>query len=102
MTEEEIAISKRKIHLDEICIVLEQCMEGKKPASILQHLVDERKKRNIDNYLTIDIIKNIKRNIHQNKIPFYDFEISPEKYKQYETMIQTYNSTRKKIDSQNY
>jgi len=96
MTEEEIAISKRKIHLEEICIVIEKCMEGKKPASILQDLVDERKKRNIDNYLTIDIIKNIKRNIHQNKIPFYYFEISPEKYKHYETVIQTYNSMRNK------
>ena len=33
--------------------------------------------------ITIDIVKNIKKQICQNKLPFYNFEISKENYEKY-------------------
>jgi hypothetical protein len=82
-TQEEVNISKRKIFIDEILIVIDKCIDGDKPSTILRFVEDRRKEKNIENTLTIDIVKNIKRNIQQGKLPFYEFEVSKEIYNLY-------------------
>lgn len=99
LTQEEVGVLKRKIRVNEILIVIEKCIEEEKPASILKFLIDERRNKNIMNELTIDIIKNIKRNILQNKMPVYEFEVTEEKYKHYSDIVQTYNSKRNNLDN---
>lgn len=89
-SQEEINLSKRKIQIDEILFVIEKCIENMKPSIILTILIDIRNKNNIKNTLTIDIIKNIKRNIQKNKNPFYPSELSYEKYNEYKEKIQIY------------
>jgi hypothetical protein len=37
--------------------------------------------------ITIDIIKNIKRNIFKNKIPFYEVEVEKNKFEEYRIKI---------------
>lgn len=98
MTQEEIGISKRKIRLDEILIVIDKSILGDKPATILNSLIERRNTKNINNELTIDIIKNIRRNIQQNKMPVYDFELECEKYNYYSNLIQNYNNNKNNIN----
>jgi len=98
MTQEEIGISKRKIRLDEIMIVIEKTILGDKPSTILNFLIQRRNTKNISNELTIDIIKNIKRNIQQNKLPFYDFELDFEKYNYYSKLVENYNNAKNNIN----
>ena len=95
LTQEEINISKRKIKLSEIFMVIENCIEGNKPSFILNLLVEKRNENHIENTLTIDIIKNIKRNIQQNKLPFYPNELSEEKYNYYKELIDLYTNKTK-------
>ena len=90
MTQTEINISKRKIAVDEILIAIEKIINGIKPILILNFLVKRRNDYKMENTLTIDIIKNIKRNIQQNKLPFYSQEICDYKYNYYKTMVETY------------
>jgi hypothetical protein len=90
MTQTEVNISKRKILTDEILITVEKITKGIQPLIILNFLVKRRNNYNIENTLTIDIIKNIKRNLQQNKLPFYPHEISEETYNYYKNMIETY------------
>ena len=94
-TQEQINISKRKIELDEILLVIEKCVEGMKPSLILNLLIEKRNQNNINNTLTIDIIKNIKRSIQQKKIPFYSNELTEEKYKYYTEIIHLYTIENK-------
>ena len=49
-------------------------------------------KKNINNHLTVDIIKNIKRVILEGKVPFYKREMALEKYEHYERMIMNYSN----------
>jgi len=100
-TQEEINLSKRKIQIDEILFVIEKCIENMKPSVILTTLIDIRDKNNIKNTLTIDIIKNIKRNIQKNKIPFYPSELSYEKYNDYKERIQLYANEYDKCNEDN-
>ena len=100
-TQEEINLSKRKIQIDEILFVIEKCIENMKPSIILTTLIDIRDKNNIKNTLTIDIIKNIKRNIQKNKIPFYLSELSYEKYNDYKEKIQLYANEYDKCNEDN-
>ena len=65
-----------------------------KPSIILNLLENQRKQNRIENTLTIDIIKNIKRNIQQNKLPFYPCEMSDKKYNYYKDRITIYNETK--------
>lgn len=65
-----------------------------KPSIILSLLENQRKQNHIENTLTIDIIKNIKRNIQQNKLPFYPCEMSNEKYNYYKNAIISYNEKK--------
>ena len=88
-TQTERNIQKRKIMVNEILIVIDRIIEGEKPITILNELYEK------NNNITIDIVKNIKKQILQNKIPFYDFEISKEKYEIYKNLIQEYNEINK-------
>ena len=96
LSQEEKNINKRKIKLEEILIVIDKVLSNIKPMDILHYLSEERHKQNIQDDLTIDIIKNIKRNITQNKIPIYDFEIEHVKYNYYIEKINSYNQLNKK------
>jgi len=87
---EDINISKRKIQPDEIIFVILKYIENWKPMQILDYLHEERIKKNIPNTITIDIIKNIKRNIKNNKNVLYDCEVTPEKYNYYIKLINKY------------
>ena len=82
-TQEEINLSKRKIQTDEIIIVIERLIENWNPTRILYYLIDRRNNNNIPNNITIDIIKNIKRNLTNGKPVIYESELSKEKYEYY-------------------
>ena len=87
LSQEEINIRRRKITLSEMLIVVDKSVAGENPAKILEYLDAQRLKDGRKNDLTLDIIKNIKRNLQQNKLPFYKSELDPEKYEYYETLI---------------
>jgi hypothetical protein len=90
LSKEAQNIKKRKIHLEEMCIVIEKLVKEEKPMAILEHLDALRLKQQIKNDLSIDIVKNIKRNINQGQLPFYKSEVSPEKYEHYLQLIGKY------------
>ena len=87
LTQEKINLSKRKILTDEIIIVIERINEKWTPARILEYLIDRRKTNNIPNSITIDIIKNIKRNLTNGKTIIYESELPKEKYEYYLKII---------------
>ena len=87
LTQVEVNISKRKIQTDEIIIVIEKLNENWKPMRILDYLIEERNKNNTPNTLTIDIIKNIKRNLTNGKQVIYESEFPKEKYEYYLKII---------------
>jgi hypothetical protein len=93
LSKEAQNIKKRKIHLEEMCIVIEKLVKDEKPMVILEYLDALRMKQQIKNDLSIDIVKNIKRNINQGELPFYKSEVSPEKYEHYLQLISNYNKT---------
>jgi hypothetical protein len=80
LTQEELNLSKRKIQPDEIIIVVEKFIKSWKPSQILEYLIKIRDKQHILNTITIDIIKNIKRNIQKDKRLLYENEITHLKY----------------------
>lgn len=84
-------IKKRKIYLEEMFIVIDKTIKGDKPMVILEHLDALRLKQQIKNELSIDIVKNIKRDITKGKLPFYKSEVAPEKYEHYLQIISNYN-----------
>lgn len=88
LTQEEVNLSKRKIQADEIVIVIERCIEKWKPMRILDYLIARRNEQKIPNNLTIDIIKNIKRNLSNGKSVIYESELPKEKYEYYTTLLQ--------------
>jgi len=92
LDQEEVNIKRRKIHLDELFIVVEKIVAGETPTPILEYLDSLRLKKNINNELTVDIIKNIKRVILEGKVPFYKREMPLEKYEYYERMIMNYSN----------
>jgi len=92
LTKEEQNIKKRKILLDEILIVIDKTIKNEKPMSILEHLDAIRLKNNIKNDLTIDIIKNLRRDICHGKNPLYKSEVSEEIYERYGKLIADYNN----------
>jgi hypothetical protein len=91
LTKEEQNIKKRKIRLDEIFIVIDKIIKHEKPMAILEALDVIRLKNNVKNDLTIDIIKNLRRDICHGKIPFYKSEVSEETYERYTQLITNYN-----------
>ena len=54
---------------------------------ILDHLIEIRNRNNIQNNLTIDIIKNIKRNLTNGKPVIYESELSKLDYEYYNQLI---------------
>jgi hypothetical protein len=87
ITQVEINLSKRKIKTEEIIIVIEKFNEKWKPMQILDYLIEERNRKNINNTITIDIIKNIKRNLKNGKQVIYETELPKEKYEYYLKII---------------
>jgi hypothetical protein len=78
---------KRKILVNEIIIVIEKFIKKWKPSEILDYLIEQRFSNNITNNLTIDIIKNIKRNLTTGKPIIYESELSKDKYEYYIKII---------------
>jgi hypothetical protein len=91
LTQIENNLSKRKIKTHEIIIVIEKLVEKWKPMCILDYLIEQRTLNNIPNNLTIDIIKNIKRNLNNNKPVIYESELSRENYEYYLKIINEFN-----------
>jgi hypothetical protein len=88
LTQEEVNLSKRKIGADDIIIVIEKFIEKWKPTQILNYFIEQNKTN-----ITIDIIKNIKRNLTNNKKIIYESELSQTKYKYYTTLINQFTET---------
>jgi hypothetical protein len=101
MTQEEINISKRKVTTQEILFIIDKITENWKPMKVLDFLFEERKKKLKENNLTVDIIKNIKRNISMNKIPIYKSEVDNETYSKYFNIISEYHNKNKIIQQCN-
>ena len=90
LTQMEINLSKRKILTDEIIVVIEKFIEKWKPMQVFDYLLEIRNKNNIINTITIDIIKNIKRNLANEKTIIYESELSKEKYEYYLQLLKKY------------
>ena len=90
LTQIEINLSKRKILTDEIIVVIEKFIEKWKPMQVFDYLLEIRNKNNIINTITIDIIKNIKRNLANEKTIIYESELSKEKYEYYLQLLKKY------------
>lgn len=93
LTQVEVNLSKRKINTDEIIIVIEKLINKWKPIHILDYLIQLRKNNNIPNTITIDIIKNIKRNLKNGKHVIYETEVSKEYYEYYIKIINKFAKT---------
>ena len=89
-TQEDRNIAKRKIALDEIFIVLDKIIKNDPPTVILDFLNNRRHSYKNYTNLTVDIIKNIKRNISQEpcKLPFYPSETTAENYEYYKSIFE--------------
>ena len=91
ITQEQQNINKRKIQTDEIIIVIERLINNWKPTRILDYLIDRRICNNITNHLTIDIIKNIKRNLTNGKHVIYESELPKDTYEYYTQIINNFS-----------
>ena len=87
LTQTEVNISKRKIQPEEIILVIEKYIDGWTPIKILDYLIGERNKLKILNTITIDIVKNIKRSIKNNKRLLYENEITAEEYNNFVILV---------------
>jgi len=88
LTQQQVNISKRKISPDEIILVVKHISQKKPPRDILQILINRRKKYYIENSITIDIIKNIKRNIKNNIPVLYSNEVDPVRYLYFNLLLE--------------
>jgi hypothetical protein len=88
LTQEQVNLSKRKIDADDIIIVIEKFIEKWKPTQILNYFIEQNKTN-----ITIDIIKNIKRNLTNNKKIIYESELSQTRYEYYTTLIKQFTET---------
>ena len=91
VTQEQQNINKRKIQTDEIIIVIEKLISKWNPTPVLDYLIDRRNRNNIPNNLTIDIIKNIKRNLTIGKSVIYESELSKDNYEYYTQLINNFS-----------
>ena len=88
MTQKETSKNKRKIRVDEMMMVIDlTLLKDEKPASILQKIKNKREIENMENTVTIDIIKNIRRSINKGKLPFYEDDVDPDTYELYKTRV---------------
>lgn len=90
MTQEEVNISKRKITVNEIFIVIEKFNNGYKPMEILDFLTRKRTEQKVHNDLTIHIIKGIKSKLVNYKVILYPNEISEGEYNYYLELVYEY------------
>ena len=91
ITQQQQNINKRKIQTDEIIIVIEKLISKWNPSPILDYLIDRRNRNNIPNHLTIDIIKNIKRNLINGKHVIYESELPKNTYEYYTQIISNFS-----------
>ena len=92
-SKEEQNVNKRIITLSGILLTIDNTIDGLLPNEILKilHTFENCEKA------TIDIIKNIKRTMRENKMPFYEFEVLPEQYREYTDRIEKYAFAFNKI-----
>ena len=92
-SKEEQNVRKRIITLDGIMRTIDKIIEGLSLSEILKilHTLERNEKT------TIDIIRNIKRAMQKNKMPFYEFEVLHEQYLEYARYIANYASTFNKV-----
>ena len=88
LTQEQVNLSKRKINSDDIIIVIEKMIEKCKPSQILDYFIEQNKPN-----ITIDMIKNIKRNLTNSKTIIYEFELSKERFEYYISLIKQFTET---------
>ena len=88
LTQEQINLSKREITSDDIIFVIEKFIEKWKPMQILDYFIEHNK-----NNITIDIIKNIKRNLTSGKTVIYTSELSEERYNYYLELLKQFTET---------
>ena len=88
LTQEQVNLSKRKITSDDIIFVIEKFIEKWKPMQILDYFIEHNK-----NNITIDIIKNIKRNLTSGKTVIYKSELSEERYNYYLELLKQFTET---------
>ena len=82
MSQEQVNISKRKIKLNELLIVITQTIDGKTPADILDKIKNP--------LVTINIVKNIKQKMCDGIMPIYESELPEHRYKLYEKLVNEY------------
>jgi len=85
LTQEEVNLSKRKINADDIIFVIEKFIEKWKPTQILDYFIEQNK-----NNVTIDMIKNIKRNLQNGKSVIYESELAKDKYDYYLNLLKQF------------
>jgi len=90
MTQEEMNISKRKITVNEIFIVIEKFNKGYKPMEVLDFLIRKRTEQKVINELTIHIVKGIKSKLVNYKPILYPKEIPEGEYKYYLELVDEY------------
>ena len=88
LTQEEVNLSKRKINTDDIIIIIEKMIEKWKPTQILDYFIEQNKTN-----ITIDMIKNIKRNLTNSKTIIYESELSKERFEYYTSLIKQFTET---------
>ena len=88
LTQEQVNLSKRKINTDDIIIIIEKMIEKWKPTQILDYFIEQNKTN-----ITIDMIKNIKRNLTNGKTIIYESELSKERFEYYTSLIKQFTET---------
>ena len=83
LTQEQVNLSKRKINVDDILIILEKLILEQLKPSVILYYFEEQNKLNV----SIDMIKNIKRYLTNRKTIIYESELSTERYEYYQTLI---------------
>ncbi len=96
LSKQQLNISKRKISTDDIIFVIEKYIENMKPSQILYYFMEQNKTN-----ITIDIIKNIKRNLTHNKSILYESEVSRDKYEYYLSLRKQFTEIIYKNNSNN-
>lgn len=88
LTQEQVNLSKRKINAEDIITTIEKHIKNWKPTQILDYFMEQNK-----NNITIDIIKNIKRNLQNSKPIIYESELSTDRYEHYLHLLTIYKQT---------
>ena len=87
-TQEQLNLSKRKINAEDVITTIEKHIEKWKPTQILDYFIEQNK-----NNITIDIIKNIKRNLQNSKPIIYESELTTDRYEHYLHLLTIYKQT---------